>query len=114
MDIYNPKTIRSTMGSLYRVPFAYVDDLSEVIPLLQKENIPVYAAHLKGEKYFYQFTYNEGTAFMIGNEGNGLKNETAKLADSYLKIPMEGQLESLNASVAAALLMYQVAINRKG
>lgn len=114
VDIYNPKTIRSTMGSLYRVPFAYVDDLSEVIPLLQKENIPVYAAHLKGEKYFYQFTYNEGTAFMIGNEGNGLKNETAKLADSYLKIPMEGQLESLNASVAAALLMYQVAINRKG
>lgn len=112
VDIYNPKTIRSTMGSLYRVPFVYADVLSEIITLLQKEEITVYAAHLNGEKYFHQFSYKEGAAFLIGNEGNGLKKETADLADIYLKIPMEGQLESLNAAVAAALLMYQVAINR--
>lgn len=112
VDIYNPKTIRSTMGSLYRVPFVYTDALSEVIALLQKEEIKVYAAHLKGEKYYHQFSYKEGAAFLIGNEGNGLKKETADLADCYLKIPMEGKLESLNASVAAALLMYQAAIGK--
>lgn len=111
VDIYNPKTIRSTMGSLYRVPFFYTDALPDVIALLQKEEIKVYAAHLKGEKYYHQFSYKEGAAFLIGNEGNGLKKETADLADCYLKIPMEGQLESLNASVAAALLMYQAAIS---
>lgn len=107
VDIYNPKTIRSTMGSLYRVPFFYEEGLSEIISLLQKNQIKVYAAHLKGTSYYHQIDYREGSAFLIGNEGNGLREETADKADCYLKIPMEGQLESLNAAVAAALLMYQ-------
>lgn len=107
VDIYNPKTIRSTMGSLYRVPFAYTDDFEEIIGLLHRKNIRVYAAHLKGTQYYHEIDYKEGSAFLIGNEGNGLKEETAGMADCYLKIPMEGQLESLNAAVAAALLMYQ-------
>ncbi len=112
VDIYNPKTIRSTMGSLYRVPFFYTDELVTVMELLKQNGIKVYAAHLQGEKYYYQFDYQEGAAFLIGNEGNGLKKETADKADCYLKIPMEGQLESLNASIAAALLMYQATIAR--
>ncbi|MGN1180166.1 MAG: TrmH family RNA methyltransferase [Suilimivivens sp.] len=107
VDIYNPKTIRSTMGSLYRVPFVRADDLKEVMALLQENGITVYAAHLKGEKYYHEIDYSGGSAFLIGNEGNGLKTETADLADCYLKIPMEGKLESLNAAIAAALLMYQ-------
>lgn len=107
VDIYNPKTIRSTMGSLYRVPFCHMEDLKEGIELLKKNGITVYAAHLKGEKYYHEIAYRGGSAFLIGNEGNGLKKETADLADCYLKIPMEGKLESLNAAVAAALLMYQ-------
>ncbi len=113
VDIYNPKTIRSTMGSLYRMPFFYTDDLHKMIQLLQKEQITVYAAHLKGEQYYHEIAYQGGTAFLIGNEGNGLTKETADLADCYLKIPMEGRLESLNASVAAALLMYQAAISKQ-
>lgn len=107
VDIYNPKTIRSTMGSLYRVPFSYMEGLKEGIELLQKNGITVYAAHLKGERFFHEINYSGGSAFLIGNEGNGLKTETADMADCYLKIPMEGKLESLNAAVAAALLMYQ-------
>ena len=107
VDIYNPKTIRATMGSLYRVPFVRVQDLSKVTALLQKNGITVYAAHLKGEQYYHEADYSTGSAFLIGNEGNGLKKETADLADCYLKIPMEGKLESLNAAIAAALLMYQ-------
>ena len=113
VDIYNPKTIRSTMGSLYRMPFCYVQELSEVIEKLKGAGITVYAAHLMGEKYYHQIDYGSGAAFLIGNEGNGLKKETADLADSYLKIPMEGKLESLNASIAAAILMYQAAVTRK-
>lgn len=109
VDIYNPKTIRSTMGSLYRVPFVYQEDLGEAVRELQEHDIMVYAAHLKGEKYFDRINYSGGSAFLVGNEGNGLKEETAKLADTYIKIPMEGSLESLNAAVAAALLLYQAA-----
>lgn len=109
VDIYNPKTIRSTMGSLYRVPFIYVDSLSDAILQLKKRGVHFYAAHLKGMKFYdeFDFTVDGGTAFLIGNEGNGLKDETADLADSYLKIPMEGKVESLNAAIAASILMYE-------
>lgn len=109
VDIYNPKTIRSTMGSLYRVPFLYVEDLEAAITILQQNGIRVYAAHLEGKQYFDELSYEGGSAFLIGNEGNGLRRETADMADTYLKIPMEGKLESLNAAVAAALLLYQAA-----
>lgn len=107
VDIYNPKTIRSTMGSIYRVPFLYVEDMGETVRSLQKKGIRVYAAHLQGRNYYSSFSFTGGTAFLIGNEGNGLRRETAELADSYLKIPMEGQVESLNAAIAASLLMYE-------
>lgn len=113
VDIYNPKTIRSTMGSVYRVPFIYTDDLGEVIRSLRQKQIAVYAAHLEGEKYYDEYVYEGGCAFLIGNEGNGLKEETAKLADSYLKIPMEGKVESLNAAVAASLLLYEAYRQRR-
>lgn len=109
VDIYNPKTIRSTMGSLYRVPFLHVEDLAAAITILQQNGIRVYAAHLEGKQYFDELSYEGGSAFLIGNEGNGLRRETADMADTYLKIPMEGKLESLNAAVAAALLLYQAA-----
>lgn len=113
VDIYNPKTIRSTMGSMYRVPFVYQEDLEGAIKKLQKNKITVYAAHLKGETYFDRIDYYGGSAFLVGNEGNGLKEKTADLADTYIKIPMEGKLESLNAAVAAALLLYQAAGNNR-
>lgn len=107
VDIYNPKTIRSTMGSIYRVPFVYVEDMGQTVRILQEKGICVYAAHLQGQDYYSSFSFTGGTAFLIGNEGNGLRRETADLADSYLKIPMEGQVESLNAAIAASLLMYE-------
>ena len=110
VDIYNPKTIRSTMGSLYRVPFLYLDSLERIISCLKESHIKVYAAHLKGEKYYYEMDYHEGCAFLIGNEGNGLQKKTADMADCYVKIPMEGNLESLNAAIAAAILLYQIKV----
>lgn len=107
VDLFNPKVVRSTMGSLFRVKFCVAEDLKEVLPVLHEKGINTYAAHLKGENYYEQFQFNKPTAFLIGNEGNGLKKETADLAGSYLKIPMEGRLESLNAAVATAVLLYE-------
>ena len=108
VDIYSPKVVRSTMGSIFRVPHIVAPDLGETIKTLEyKYGVSVYAAHLKGEKFYTELDFKGATAFMIGNEGNGLTDEMANLATSYLKIPMEGQLESLNASVAASLLMYE-------
>lgn len=106
VDLYNPKTVRSTMGSIFRVPFLYTDDLKGAIGKLKEAQIPSFAAHLKGKKSYKEADYSKGAVFFIGNEGNGLTEETANLADEYLIIPMQGKLESLNAAVSAALLMY--------
>lgn len=112
VDIFNPKTIRATMGSIYRVPFVYVSDMKETIKELQQTGVCVYAAHLKGERYYDGFDYTKDSAFLVGNEGNGLKEETALLADTYVKIPMAGQVESLNAAIATTLFMYEAARQR--
>lgn len=113
VDIYNPKTIRATMGSIYRVPFFYTDDLPAEITYLKEQGITLYAAHLQGQHFYDELTYGSGTAFLIGNEGNGLKAETAARADILLKIPMQGQVESLNAASAATILMYETARQRR-
>lgn len=113
VDIYNPKTIRATMGSIYRMPFYYADDLAAVVLGLKEKGISVFAAHLKGTETYDVFDYTKGCAFLIGNEGNGLKTETAELADCYMRIPMEGNVESLNAGIAAAVLMYEASRQRR-
>lgn len=112
-DIYNPKTIRATMGSIYRMPFFYTADLKGAMQTLQARGVVLYAAHLRGEKAYDDCDYTGGSAFLIGNEGNGLKKETAELADMYMKIPMAGSVESLNAGIAAGILMYEAARQRR-
>ncbi len=113
VDLFNPKTIRSTMGSVYRVPYVLVEDAQALLADFKAWGIKTYAAHLKGETYYDTLSFAEGTAFFIGNEAKGLSDALADAADSYVKIPMEGQLESLNAAVAAALLMYEAKRQRK-
>lgn len=113
VDIYNPKTIRSTMGSIFRLPFYITEDLHETIRQLQRRKICVYAAHLEGSVCYDEPDYRTGTAFLIGNEGNGLTAETTRLADAYIRIPMGGQLESLNAAMAAGILMYEANRQRR-
>ena len=108
VDVYNPKVTRSTMGSVFRVPVIYTDDLLSVIDMLKGEGITVYAAHLKAEHSFRDEVYPDRVAFLIGNEGNGLSDAAAERADRLIGIPMKGKLESLNAAVAAAILMYNV------
>ncbi len=113
VDLYHPKTVRATMGSVYRMPFLYAEDLQAVLGRLREAGVKTYAAHLQGKQEYDRYDYKGGTAFLIGNEGNGLKEATARAADCYLKIPMEGRVESLNASVAAAVLMYEASRQRR-
>lgn len=113
VDIYNPKTIRSTMGSIYRMPILYMEDLLDLLKIFKKKGIKSYAAHLEGENSYDKENYQSGTAILIGNEGNGLREEVAKAADIWVQIPMKGQVESLNAAVAASVLMFEVARQRR-
>ena len=108
VDIFNPKVVRSTMGSIFRLPFAYVEDLKETIQKLKTQGISFYATHLKGKKSYKDIKYSDSSAILVGNEARGLSDEVADLADTYVLIPMQGKVESLNAAVAAALMMYEV------
>lgn len=112
-DIYNPKTIRSTMGSVFRMPFCYMQDLQEGISELKQRGLHTYAAHLDGKHFYDEEDYRRPCAFLIGNEGNGLRGEIAGLADTYIKIPMAGRVESLNAAIASAVLMFEVSRQRR-
>ena len=113
VDIYNPKTIRSTMGSIYRIPTIYIEDTVKLLELFKEKGIKSYAAHLDGKNSYDKEDYRTGTAILIGNEGNGLRDEVANKADIWVRIPMEGQVESLNAAIAASVLMFEVARQRR-
>ena len=113
VDIYNPKVIRSTMGAIYRMPFVYVEDLLESLKVMKARGIKTYAAHLKGKNSYDKENYKDACAFLIGNEGNGLREEVSNAADIWIRIPMEGEAESLNAAVAAAVLMFEAARQRR-
>ncbi len=107
VDMYNPKVIRATMGSIYRVPVMYKPDLKKEIERLKSVGVLVLASHLKGKRSFTEVNGGQKLAVMIGNEGSGLSDELTAMADELIRIPMHGQVESLNAAVAAALLMYR-------
>lgn len=112
-DIYNPKTIRATMGSVYRVPFVYVDDFCAAIDTVRDRQIRTYATHLDGAAVYDALDYAGPCAFLIGNEGNGLSAAAAARADALTKIPMLGRVESLNAAIAATILMFEAARQRR-
>lgn len=112
-DIFSPKAIRATMGSIYRVPFVVTEDLEGGIRWLKGQGIVFYAACLEGERHYDEADYSGGCGFLIGNEGNGLAREVASLADFPIRIPMAGQVESLNAAMAAGILMYEAARQRR-
>ena len=107
-DIFSPKVVRSTMGSIFRMPFYYAEDFYSAIETLKADAVTVYAAYLHGGIPYTEVTYTEKIAIMIGNEGNGLSEEAVTKADKRIYIPMAGKIESLNAAVAAAILMYNL------
>ena len=112
-DIFNPKVVRSTMGSVFRVPFAYTDDLCGEIRRWQKRGMKIYAAHLDGKNSYDKEDYRASTGFIIGNESKGISEEVAACADCLIRIPMSGAVESLNAAMAATVLAFELARQRR-
>lgn len=112
-DLYQPKTIRSTMGAIYRMPAVIVEDLKATLGKMKECGIHTYAAHLDDSRFYDEEDYTKATAFLIGNEGNGLPQEICTEAEHRIKIPMHGQVESLNAAMAAGILMYEVCRQRR-
>lgn len=118
-DIYSPKVVRSTMGALFRVPFMISEDLCALVNEIKTvrytdgAKFNIYAAHLRGAKEYDLLSYTEPTAVMIGNESRGLSDKLTACADQAVKIPMCGTVESLNAAMAAAIIMFEAGRQRR-
>lgn len=107
VDLYNPKVLRSTMGSLFHLPIITHCSMEEIHDFLGKNNVPMYATHLQGTSLIYDLPLSSACAIVIGNEGRGISKECVSLCNTLVKIPMLGQAESLNASIAAGVILYE-------
>ena len=105
-DIYNPKVVRSTMGAIFRVNAIESNDLIETLNEIKKNNFEIVSTDLKTEHNIYDIDY-KNIAIVIGNEANGVSEEILKISDKKIKIPMLGKTESLNASVATGIILYE-------
>ena len=113
MDLFNPKVVRSTMGSIFRMPFLYVDDFFGTVRQLQEQDVNVVATDLSGKRDYDRENYGRKTAIVIGNEAKGISASMREMADTLVKIPMAGKVESLNASIAAGIMMYELFRQRR-
>ena len=110
-DAYNPKVVRSTMGAIFRVNIIESDNLLETLKNLKKHKYKVMATSLETQNSIYDVDYSK-KVIVIGNEANGVSEEILDYSDEKIKIPMLGKTESLNASVATAVILYEYVRNK--
>ena len=106
-DIFSPKVVRSATGSLFRVPIAFMENNDELIDFAHKSGKKLCATCLDDSKFYFEEDLKENIALIVGNEGNGIDPKLIEKSDIKIKIPMHGSIESLNAAVAAAIIMYE-------
>ena len=109
VDVYNPKVLRSTVGSIFHIDILQFDECSVDIAKTFRDNgFVLYCAHPRGDKTSFEIEFTNHNVIVIGNEANGLSDEMLQVCEYKVSIPMPGKAESLNASVAAALMIYEV------
>ena len=106
VDVYNDKTLRSTMGSIFKVPIIE-DDNGDFLVALKKEGFKLVASSLEGKNNFFEEDLKSKIIIAVGNEGNGISEDIENEADVLVKIPMPGNAESLNVSIAASIMIYE-------
>jgi len=112
VDIYNPKVIRATMGSIFHLPIYRNLNLMDLMEDFKNNNVKTLAAHLKGTSTPYKVDMTTACAVIIGNEANGLSDEISEMASDLVKIPMPGKAESMNAGIAGGILIYEAVRQR--
>lgn len=106
VDIYNEKTLRSTMGAIFSLPIFYMDDPVELAKLLKEENFTLVVADMGGSQKYFTYNYPDKVALVLGNEANGPVN--FRNTDITISIPLDPRLESLNVAVAAGIILYEI------
>lgn len=106
VDPYNEKVVRATMGSIFRLPIYVCEDNESFIKEARDLGYKLFSTDLKGQALYLE-EFSPHNIIIIGNESKGVSNSLSQLVDSRIKIPMPGEAESLNAGVAASIIMYE-------
>jgi len=112
VDLYNPKTIRSTMGSIFHLPILKIENLTQFLQQLKEKKVKLVVGDVQASQYCFRQDYRGSLAIGLGNEGCGPSQELKAAADQLTKIPLPGQAESFNVAVAAGILLYEVTRQR--
>ncbi len=105
-DAFNPKVVRSTMGAIFRVKIIECEDLKQTLKEIRKHKFKIVVSSLQTENTIYDIKYQK-KVIVIGNEANGVEPTIRQMSDEAIKIPMLGKTESLNASVATGIILYE-------
>lgn len=107
VDVYNDKTLRSTMGSIFYMPIIYDDENYSIIKSFKEKEYSIVATSLQAQNDFFEEDLKGKTIIVVGNEGNGVSDEVYSLSNKKVKIPMPGGAESLNVSIATSVIIYE-------
>ena len=107
-DLFSPKVLRSTMGSIFRMHFGLTEDLPSLLRQYRENRFSVISSQLDGDPFFERSGISSSFILIIGNEGNGISDAVQSVATHRLRLPMRGGAESLNAAVAAGIMMYDL------
>ncbi|MBQ6438951.1 MAG: RNA methyltransferase [Mogibacterium sp.] len=112
VDIYSPKVLRATAGMIFEIPVIYVTGEDRLKDILRRSGRRIAVTAVDGGVPYYEEDLGRGIALIIGNEGSGVSDAMIEMADVKVTLPMRGRIESLNAAVAAAILMYEAVRGR--
>ena len=107
-DLFSPKVLRSTMGSIFRMRFSFPDSLADDLLKFRDQGYSVISSQLEGDSFYERKNISPSFVLVIGNEGNGISGPVREVATHRLRLPMRGGAESLNAAVAAGIMMYDL------
>jgi TrmH family RNA methyltransferase len=112
-ELYNPKVLRSTMGSIFHLPIVEDVNLKNSTPFLKKDGFKIFASEVKAGKLYDQLDYSGKVCLIIGSEAEGIDEKIKELSDEIVRIPIYGKAESLNASVAGGIILFEMARKRR-
>jgi TrmH family RNA methyltransferase len=114
-DVYSPKVVRSTMGSILREKIMYLnkDEINDYLKKIKEIGYEIVGTYLNTDKYINEIDFNYRYAFVLGNEANGISSEIINICDKLIKIPMSGSAESLNVGIASGIILYEQFKNNK-
>ncbi|MCK4259230.1 MAG: RNA methyltransferase [Halanaerobiales bacterium] len=107
VDLYNPKSLRATMGAVYKFPILRAENIEFLCGDLHESGYQLIAAALEAERWHFEVDFTRPTVLVVGNEGNGINSEVINVMDQLVKIPMDPKAESLNVAVAAGVIIFE-------